>query len=564
MTDQAAGQVCVQASPYYYDFLTQTESNGHVPELLFKHITECTHCQSEVRRLDSILQEVEGETNDVENSRRKIVTSLLDLHFAQTGRPVTCDCVKPLLPTLAGHIPRITIDTPITTHIDNCSDCRADLLKIKGLNLLPKQLYRLGQFFADDVDESSVKCRDVKRSIGLIVAFGFGNSEIETLRHICLCPDCRKTMFDERETLILDLKAKPTLQEASPCDFTSDKDIFDYCFPYGMDPENDQYANFRPAFTYHMSQCPECLSKMQKLHLTISEIIERPESDVVTGFTLEECQSQQESQNDSFDLVGMQIPKKQHTLIQKVTRPGSHARLRRRLVPAAIAAMLFISIGLLFNTSTAKAVTLEQVFNAVAKIKNVCVTRFATGKSEPLQKVWTSQSLNIKLYEMPKVFVLWDINKSQKWHCDRASETISITAVPGDMLIKVQKSIDNSFGMFPFSDISDVPQNASWTKVDGASLKGYSLADIEVYDLDWTTAEINNTVDYRKWRVFVDSKTDLPKRTEYFFKRDPKDEYAHESTTIVEYTDENTVMAVITTGFNDFESSEDKHQLLNN
>jgi hypothetical protein len=48
-----------------------------------------------------------------------------------------------------------------------------------------------------------------------------------------------------------------------------------------------------------------------------------------------------------------------------------------------------------------------------------------------------------------------------------------------------------------------------------------------------------------KWRVFVDPKTDLPQKTEFYKKLGFGDEYALKSANVVEYLSDNEMQAVI-------------------
>lgn len=585
--------ICEESRAYFHDYPDELARND-IPQQNLDHINACPFCLAEIDRLKGVL----SECSEDEHERNFLIGRTLELHFASIDKPVDCQTVKLFLPTLADPEIPVCVPTPITVHIDHCIQCSKDLETIRNLQLSSKQLYQLGQIFAEKSSNDQNICNHATSFIEMIGKMVFKDVPQDVLNHCCICPACRQLMHCHRHILIHRLKETVSVCQHPFCsgDNTAElapEDIFTYCFPHGFDPANDEYASFRLAYTSHASTCIASLEKMQQLHIMINDMLVRENSGVVTLLRLSDRAKAKDGydENDIYagqplevevlgkseiidrpesmqfspdDRSGTQMPDRQHTLTRKVTKTGSHTRLKRGWIPAAVAAMLFILVGLFFNTSTAKAVTLEQVFNAITKIKNVCVTRFATGQSKSSHKEWVSQSMSIKLFELPNLFVLWDVNKGQKWHCDRACETISITTMPDDMLAKAKKSIDRSFGLLPFLDISDVPPNASWTKLDKASLNKSLLTDIEVYDLAWTVATDTTTIEYRKWRVFVDVQTNLPKKTERFFKTDQEGEYVHETTIIVKYPDENTVMAAIKDVFGEFGQGEKKSQLLNN
>ncbi len=132
--------LCKQAEPYYYDFL-YSESRGLIPESIVNHVEQCQHCREQIDKLKAVLSQADG----LESQQSQVgsaVTTMLKLHFAYVGKPVTCNIVKPFLPTLLDQTLGMRIPTPIVTHVYDCQQCSGDLDVIRCLNLDRKQLCR--------------------------------------------------------------------------------------------------------------------------------------------------------------------------------------------------------------------------------------------------------------------------------------------------------------------------------------------------------------------------------------------------------------------------------------
>ncbi len=62
-------------------------------------------------------------------------------------------------------------------------------------------------------------------------------------------------------------------------------------------------------------------------------------------------------------------------------------------VKLAAAAAILIVIALILNIPAAKAIALKQVYDAIDKVDNICVTKFKPSAKEPYQTVWTFSNL---------------------------------------------------------------------------------------------------------------------------------------------------------------------------
>ncbi len=549
---------CTEARLYYYDFLSE-EAKGNIPQSTLGHITECRHCQDELNRLEALLAQAD---EDIEQSRQSsAIIAILKLHFACIDKSLTCSTVKAFLPSLAFPTLEISIPTPITAHLDNCRVCSDDLLILGNLGLTEKQLYRLGQLLADKPTEEPVSCSQAQTAIPAVASITFQETTAEILKHLCICPDCRKLLYQHRETICTELLYNKMSQKEFPCEAVSATDIYDYCLPYGIDPANDQYAKFREALTSHLRNCPTCLAKMQQLHTTVCNIADRPDSGVVTCYELESMTKKPEF-SDINDLyadwpIKVQVldksnpvplvPNEPVAFPQRLKQKVSALNLKQFIKPVAAAAIILIGILILFSVPAAKAVDLSQIYEALEKIRNVCISRFVPDKAEPIQERWVSRTFACRLTRNNKRFVLWDFANSVKKIKPLDGSTIQIDSLSGDIVAKGKKSLEGSFGLMPFSDITNIPKDAQWNRVDNKDIET-PVPGTEVYDLTWTK-KVPNT-EFWKWRVFIDTTTHLPKRTEWYKKTPIENEYTLWSIEVVAYpTTDNEIKAVIQSTF---------------
>ena len=550
--------LCVEAKLYYYDFL-RDESRELIPESIVNHMEQCQHCQEQISHLKDVLSQAEAYYSSEQEQVSSTVTTMLKLHFAYIGKPVTCNTVRPFLPGLLDPALEIRIPTPITAHLDNCRQCAEDLETIQKLNLDHKQLCRLSQLFAEEPGEDNISCSQAKAAIIAVVFMALHETNEGVLKHLCTCPNCRKMLYQYRESFRKDLLDSKEEQKESICEEVSATDIFDYTVPYGLDPADDQYAKFRESLTSHLCSCPTCLAKIQQLHDTVYGIAERAESEVVTIYHIDESAKAQTlgesddlyagfpisveiaSREDNVD-VEQPVPTINFTsaLKRKVSAMNLKPLLKTGIVAAAV---ILIGLALLLNTPTAKAVTLERIYEALEKVKNVYISSFDSDKTDPKQEKWVSRTLNIYMTKTGKELVLWDIsNQTRKIkHMDTA--VTKTTLLTNDIVVSVEREMSGSLGLMPFYDISDIPPGAEWHRVDDENLevdKG-----IEVHDLEWAKKMYDGSAEFKIWRVFADAKTSLPQKAEWYTRFADDAEFVLETIKVVEYLDESEMQAVV-------------------
>ena len=551
--------LCRQAELHYYDFLSK-EGHKLIPESIIDHIEECQHCQEQINELKIVLAQAEGRTQLEQGQVRSAVTSMLKLHFAHVGERVTCETVRPFLPTLLDPVLEIRIPTPITAHLDNCKQCSQDLETIRTLNLNRMQLCRLSQFLAEKPAEDGVNCSQARAAIFRVALMDFRESNAEVLKHLCMCPNCRKALCQYRESVRTDLLHDERPQKEFPCEQVSATDIFDFCLPYGIDPATDQYAKFRESLTSHLRGCPVCLAKMQELHNTLYGIAERPESEVVTMYHIDDS-AKAEILSESDDLyagfpIRVEVITREDQVEAKQLVPTVNfttalkqkvATMNLKLVAkagVAAAAVILVTVALLLNTPTAKAVTLESIYNALGKVKNVYISTFVPEKTEPTQEKWVSQTLNIYMTKNRKLLVLWDLANKIRKTKQLGTDSVEITVLSDVLIPTVEKRITGSLGLMPFYDISEIPNDTRWKRTTSEDIV-ITTKGTEVYDLIWIEKTHAGSPLFRKCRVFVYPKTSLPQRIERYQRFARDDEYTLKSVIIIEYLEDSEIHTVI-------------------
>ncbi|MBN1392779.1 MAG: hypothetical protein JW947_08265 [Sedimentisphaerales bacterium] len=552
--------LCKEAEPYYYDFLSK-EGQELVPESVIGHIKQCRHCQEQIGQLTRVLTAAGGSIESESGQASSATTVMLKLHLAYVGKPVSCETIKPFLPSLLDPALRVGIPTPITVHIDNCQKCSEDLDAIQKLNLSRKQTRRLSQLFADGHTEDDISCAEAQNAIPSVVSMIFGETDSEVLRHLCVCPDCREQLYQRREMVLRGLQKTSLVENKFPCERVSARDFFDYTVPYGFDAASDQYARFRESLTSHLRTCPTCLEKMQELHRTIYGICERPGSEVVTVYRLDESARAEAVGQADVPYAGFPVRvevnghKEAEAEVLSPEPVVDFAASSRRKTPlkilkplfkaaVAAAAVLAIAAILLLNAPTARAVTLESIYEAIEKISNVHITSFVPDKRDPIQEQWVSRTARTYLLKTERGTVLWDISNrvsKNKQTNSAITETVPLTAV---LAADAEAKITGSLGLLPFYDMKDVPKDAEWSRAEDGDLEA-NTKGIEVYDLTWTKEAYDSSMVLKKWRVFTDPRTNLPQRIEWYERSAGDSDYILNSAAKVEYLSERGIQEVI-------------------
>ena len=524
---------CTDARLYYYDFLSNETRRG-IPEGALQHIMQCRNCQSEMDRLKDLLTKADAKCESEQSRKDSAISTLLRLHFEYIGEPVKCDTVKPFLASLADPVLDIRIPTPITTHVNKCNACRDDLQELLDMHLPHKYLCRLGQLLAEKPIEDKLNCSKAQAAIPAVVSLAFHETDAETLKHLCTCSNCRKQLYLHRESIRKELLLNSTSQNGFQCDAITAVDIYDYCLPYGIDPANDEYAEFRESLTSHLSSCPKCLAKIQQLHFTISNIVERAESEMVTTYNIDESESNAGLPIDSEttgteDNLTIEQPKTIN-LTSRLKEKATAWNIKPMLkIGIAAAAVIVIGLALLFNTPTAKAVTLDQLCKAIEKVRNVYIAKFGPDKEEPTQEMWVSRSLNIYMItNTSEGLVLWDTDNKLKKTKQPDKISPELTMLSDKECNQIETKIAGFLELLPFDNMSDMPKDTNWNPETNDSLK-VNEENQEVYKLTWIEKTPGGSSVFRMRKYFVDPGTDLPSTVELYQKFTAEDDYTFQA-----------------------------------
>ena len=547
---------CTNARLYYYDFLNK-ETRKSIPYSAFQHIKQCPNCQTEMDRLKDLLVKADERFETEQSHKDSAISTLLKLHFNYLGEPVKCDTVKPFLASLADPILQIRIPTPITMHLDKCQSCRNDSITLLDLHLPHKYLCRLGQLLADKPAEDDFSCSQARAAIPAVVSMAFNETNSEILKHLCICPNCRKHLYLHRESVRKKLMLDGTVQDEFPCESVTAADIYDYCLPYGIDPADDEYNEFRESLTSHLRRCPKCLAKIQELHRAISNITERAESGIITVYDIDESakiKTRSESELSTGFPTGTELAGTEDNVhAQQPTSIDITARLKNKatalnlkpLLKAGLAAAAVIAIGLalLFNAPAAKAVTVEQIYRAIENVKNVYIAGFTPRKTEPIQERWVSRSSNIYMTKTKETWVLLDLtNKIQKVkHFN--TDLVETSPLSSEMITETKKMITGFLGLVPFTDVSAIPKDAEWNRVGNDLESGTETS--KIYELAWSDKTEAGISRFNKWLFFIDSKSNLPQKIKTYRKFTFDTEYTSLTTTEVKYLSDSDMEAII-------------------
>jgi hypothetical protein len=218
---------------------------------------------------------------------------------------------------------------------------------------------------------------------------------------------------------------------------------------------------------------------------------------------------------------------------------------KRFIKPAAAAAAVILVALLVLNAPVAKAVGLNQIYKALERIKNVCITTFIPGESKPTRERWISESLGITMVKTQREWVLWDVKGKSKKSKDFGTGSITVTEPGKDILAKAKQTMDVPWGLLPFNDVSKIPPDSKWCQAADETIET-TVPDTKVYELAWMNKGLGGSaIIHRKWRGYIDVKTKLPRRIEWWEKQAEETEYRLVTIIKVTYPTAVEIRAVI-------------------
>jgi len=550
---------CVNARPYYYDFLSK-QTRGGIPQGALEHMSRCTDCQGEIDRLKNLFERLDDKKARGQSQRDSATIDLLGLHLGYTGEPLKCGTAKLFIASLADPALRIRVETPITRHVDECRACRQDLSHLQDMRLRHEQLCRMGQVMAFKPGDNVVSCSQAQAVVDSVASMDFSEAGAEVLKHLSTCQECRTQLYLRREKIRRELLQESDGPGGLDCKSISTSDICDFCMPYGVDPAGEDFMVLHEPIASHLRSCPTCMARIQSLHETIYDIICRPDSGVVTCFTLEEQHDPTEAIEADGEpanrRIAMQTPDEADiadaasvkvvsaTAALELKQRISTLNLKRYAKLAIAAAAVIVIISVFFShTPPAQAVDPE-ILRAVKTASNVHIATFLRGETEPRQEQWVSRSLGVSLLKTGETFALSSISDGVRKIKESPDAETRVVKLTDDDIEVLRKSIKGSLGITPFDDASNLPPGSEWTQAPADSAQPVAEG-IEVRELTYPSGIGPNRTRLSRWCFFVDAGTNLPQKVQMYRTLDTEEDYEMYSQLEIEYPGESEIEAAI-------------------
>ncbi len=381
---------CGEAEAYFHDYLDD-ERRPPVPAAVIDHIRSCPRCQERLAQLKDLLAETARLGAAEPSSRDTRIVDELQAHFEHLDEPVRCAQVKPYLPRLLDPSIRVRIPTPITIHLDNCPACTKDLEALEAFELDAEHLAGLSAFFAQCLAEETVGGPENAR--------GVRPSSSDPL-------DVR--VIDRLQALVGRRSAEAAELETVSCEDISWSDIFDCILLMDLVADESGRMCRKEACRVHIAACMRCLDRVRVLARTVSDIAERPDSQVETVCSLvgdvapdpEEGEAAYEGYPLEVKVQNRSVPIPAPD--DGVTNVVPIRSFRRSpwIKVATLAAVIPLVVFLFFNNSTTHATgpTVARINKVLAQAQSVHVARFSVdpeGKERLSQETWASQASGI-------------------------------------------------------------------------------------------------------------------------------------------------------------------------
>ncbi|MHC4529930.1 MAG: hypothetical protein ACYS29_18835, partial [Planctomycetota bacterium] len=425
---------------------------------IYEHIDACKNCLLKYGLYKMLFPEGLGE-----RSRWYVqqITSLLCRHFSLMRAEVGCGTVRRFLPLLADNEREILIDTPVTAHVDYCQDCRNDLELLRELRLSSEQADRLADLYGQRPLEGSDDCERFSEAIGLIAKMRFDKVGEKALDHIRQCKRCRDTLRNKRAGAVFAAGRADSAQ--GPCETVETGDLLDHCVLFAGIGADERLSKDSMELSRHIARCRTCLQKMFRMHGAIFGAAGRGESGVVTWYDYPTAAKRKGfTYVSSFNVrVGMNlwVRGRSQDGPQAEPKAGGWSERVKRLA------------GRPGRRTLDGRIALGEVYQAIADIQNVFMSRFVPGKEEPTRIEYVSKSLGIKLFDLEDRIVLRDLENGIMKIKDRVTAEITTTPISLDKLIEFRENLEGTLGLVPFPDTTRFPEDAEWTHVADDQIK---------------------------------------------------------------------------------------------
>ena len=125
--------------------------------------------------------------------------------------------------------------------------------------------------------------------------------------------------------------------------------------------------------------------------------------------------------------------------------------------PLAAAAVILIAAGLFISVLDKDFDSVEDFYRNLGGVANICVSTFEPGQTSPIQQVWTSQDLKVRLFKTGigdrARFALLDL--ANKVETTMYLSNVKTEPLTEEKLRDLRQSMKPSFALAPFFDTED-------------------------------------------------------------------------------------------------------------
>jgi len=481
-------ELCYEAEAYLYDCVSE-DYQADIPPEIAAHMIQCPYCQREMNLLKQTVDGLDmGDQTNLLQAHEE-TTTCLKMHFRFLGQEVDCYAIKPFLPLFNAPSYQVRVPTPVTVHLNHCSQCRKNCNAIGELELTDSQLLFFSQLLADKICLDPDTLNSVTDLVTLLYEDSLENAhDLQKLQRI-------------RQTI------SSTVNRKNSGVVT----IYEMCEDTDLSTSNragDLYADWP-----------------------------------ISVQVMDEDQAQGESPETIK--AATTSPGVSKSSVSRFSR----SFIRRAVKPLAAAAVLLLAFSLFFNNSV-EALEMDQIYNALSKVDHLYIGSFASQKTEPEQEIWASRPLDITLINTKGHWMLWDL--SNKVNKERRADSLSHATLPlNKRAVVILSRYSSSFGsLMPFANIDDLPADSAWRQIDDPAITA-ELPGTEVFELDYVRKIGNGEILPQKWRCYLDPQKHLPLRTELYEKIQiqGEDKFVKKSTRQIRYLQKKEIQAVLESAF---------------
>ena len=436
---------CEDARGYYYDWLDE-QCTDEVPQSIQVHVSHCDHCREEIERLGRVLGS-SSRLNPIETSRTSMINALLEMHFKYADVPVTCVHVKRFLPSTAAQDTRITIPTPITVHIDQCTGCRNEWQELQSLNLSDAQLQRLTECIEknDEYAVSSSQGHLTDEQVRQFAVVDYEDMDTACLEHVCKCISCRERTLAVRRAVASDVT-----DESQICGGVSWEELFDLALPVGFNPLADEYALFPKVTVEHAGRCQTCLRQLATLDEILLNFLLPRESGIVTHFKLDVdgAGARGRAEYDDYPIQVEVQDSPSVRLVEANRVPDAPpVRSSRRWMKVAAAVVVLMGVTIFSMMPKAGAGFLDKVYEATTREPVVQITELTDNGLRIVSEQWIfppDKSLKVEGNTVEVLDASAGLTRTRK-----GAGEIDVRNLPVDLKKNLQDRVRSLFDLWP-------------------------------------------------------------------------------------------------------------------